>query len=159
MKNGQIVKTFIGQVAEGVNDVKAQFTKTGEHVLYYHSGQQTLRAHRMSDGLLVGTFRPHSRITTWTSDESGQMIVIGGQDGSLLTSFLYDLKIYPDSQRNLAQLPSRRYLAEHLNIPVRNNGKVILKFIQIRLTRQTRVITVTSEILLFLQKLYKSLKT
>lgn len=54
MKTGGVMRTLIGQVAEGVNDVKAMFTSTGEHVLYYHSGHQTLRAFRVADGQLIG---------------------------------------------------------------------------------------------------------
>ncbi|CAD5224899.1 unnamed protein product [Bursaphelenchus okinawaensis] len=118
MKTGQVMKTLIGQVAEGVNDVQARFSDTEDHVLYYHNGLQTLRAFRISDGQLVGTLRPHSRVTTWTCDKSGQIVVIGGLDGSLLTTFLYDEKTHPDSQTALANLPSRRYLADHLNIVV-----------------------------------------
>lgn len=141
------MRTLIGQVAEGVNDVKvrrqrfsrsyknfnfkALFTATGEHVLYYHSGHQTLRAFRVADGQLIGklfqikkhfcvlgTFRPHARISCATSDSSGERIVIGGQDGSLLTAFLYDEKVHPEAQRSLASLPSRKYLAECLGITV-----------------------------------------
>ena len=77
MKTGAIVRTLIGYVAEGVNDVKAEFTPTGKHVLYYHNGHQTLRAFRVSDGALIGTFRPHAQITTWISDSKGEKIVIG----------------------------------------------------------------------------------
>jgi hypothetical protein len=65
-----------------------------------------------------GTFRPHARITTCASDSSGERIVIGGQDGSLLTAFLYDEKVHPEAQRSLASLPSRKYLAELLGIAV-----------------------------------------
>ncbi|KAI6183551.1 Leucine-rich repeat and WD repeat-containing protein [Aphelenchoides bicaudatus] len=118
IKTGGVMRTLIGQVAEGVNDVKAMFTSTGEHVLYYHSGHQTLRAFRVADGQLIGTFRPHARITTWSSDSSGERIVIGGQDGSLLTAFLYDEKAHPETQRSLACLPSRKYLADFLGITV-----------------------------------------
>ncbi|KAE9547865.1 hypothetical protein FO519_008926, partial [Halicephalobus sp. NKZ332] len=117
MKTGAIVRTLIGYVAEGVNDVKAEFTPTGKHVLYYHNGHQTLRAFRVSDGTLVGTFRPHAQITTWASDVKGEKIVIGGQDGSLLTVMLIDLQTNPDGIHSLGCLPSRRYLAQHLGIP------------------------------------------
>ncbi|KAH7668241.1 Protein T05C3.2, partial [Aphelenchoides avenae] len=117
MKNGSTLKTLIGTVAEGVNDVQARFTPTGEHVLYYNNGHQTLRAFRVADGQLIGTFRPHAQITTWTCDHKGEKIVIGGQDGSLLTSVIYDAKVKPEIQKTLALLPTRRYLAEHLGIP------------------------------------------
>ena len=43
MKSGNTLKTLIGAVAEGVNDVTATFTPNGAHVLYYHNGHKTLR--------------------------------------------------------------------------------------------------------------------
>ena len=77
MKTGATARTLIGYVAEGVNDVRAEFTPTGKHVLYYHNGYQTLRAFRVSDGKLIGTLRPHAQITTWTCDSKGEKVVIG----------------------------------------------------------------------------------
>lgn len=77
MKSGSIIRTLIGKVAEGINDVEACFTPNGLHVLYYHSGHQTLRAFRVSDGQLIGTFRPHAQITSWSYDHNGKKIVIG----------------------------------------------------------------------------------
>lgn len=118
MKTGSFHRTLIGQVTEGVNSVKAMFTPTDSHVLYYHSGQQTLRAFRVIDGQLIGTLRPHAHITTWCVDPSGQRIVIGCQDGSLLTAILFDEVINLNAKQNLAILPSRRYLADHLGISV-----------------------------------------
>ncbi|KAI6242071.1 Leucine-rich repeat and WD repeat-containing protein [Aphelenchoides fujianensis] len=110
------------------------------------AGQQTLRAFRVADGKLIGTFRPHARITTWASDASGQKIVIGGQDGSLLTAFLYDETTHPDAQQALAVLPSRRFLAEHLgiakpeaNVDVRNLtivSKAVQKFKGLTVAKQ-----------------------
>ena len=44
MKTGGVIRTLIGgNVTEGVNDVMANFTPNGQHVLYYHSGHKTLR--------------------------------------------------------------------------------------------------------------------
>uniref|UniRef100_A0A914D322 NWD2 C-terminal beta-propeller domain-containing protein n=1 Tax=Acrobeloides nanus TaxID=290746 RepID=A0A914D322_9BILA len=91
MKTGANVKTLIGYVAEGVNDVQAEFTPNGKHILYYHNGHQTLRLFRVSDG---------------------------GQDGSLLTVVLFDEQVHPEILKNVAVLPSRKYLAEHLEIPM-----------------------------------------
>ncbi|KAI1720797.1 nuclear distribution protein nudF-2 [Ditylenchus destructor] len=116
LKNGALTKMLIGQVAEGVNDVQARFTPNGDHVLYYHNGQQTLRCFRVSDGQLIGTLRPHAQITTWGCN--GEKVVIGCQDGSLLTAILYDDTSQTGVQRALAALPSRRYLADHLGIGV-----------------------------------------
>lgn len=118
MKTGSFHRTLIGQVAEGVNSVKAMFTPTDSHVLYYHSGQQTLRAFRVSDGQLIGTLRPHAQITTWSVDSYGQNVVIGCQDGSLLTALLFDEFVYPKIRHYLAASPNRHYLAEHLGISV-----------------------------------------
>ena len=43
MKTAGRIRTLIGNVTEGVNDVVANFTTNGQHVLYYHSGHKTLR--------------------------------------------------------------------------------------------------------------------
>uniref|UniRef100_A0A915E369 NWD2 C-terminal beta-propeller domain-containing protein n=1 Tax=Ditylenchus dipsaci TaxID=166011 RepID=A0A915E369_9BILA len=120
MKTGNIARTLIGKVAEGVNDVQAHFTPKGDHVLYYHTGQQTLRAFRVADGMLIGTLRPHAQITTWSCDYNGEKVVIGCQDGSLLTSILYDVTVHPLIQKTLGSLLSRRYLAEHLGMAAEN---------------------------------------
>lgn len=83
MKSGTIIRTLIGQVAEGVNDVQARFTPNGSHVLYYHSGHQTLRIFRVANGQLIGTLRPHAQITTWSCDHNGEKIAIGRQSVKL----------------------------------------------------------------------------
>uniref|UniRef100_A0AC35FLU7 Uncharacterized protein n=1 Tax=Panagrolaimus sp. PS1159 TaxID=55785 RepID=A0AC35FLU7_9BILA len=72
----------------------------------------------VSDGKLIGTFRPHAQITTWICDNKGEKVVIGGQDGSLLTAMLFDSSTNSEALHSLGCLPSRRYLAEHLKIPV-----------------------------------------
>lgn len=47
LRKGQIVKTFIPKVAEGVFTIICLFNKTDEYVLYYHSGRKTLRVFRL----------------------------------------------------------------------------------------------------------------
>uniref|UniRef100_A0A915AEI7 WD_REPEATS_REGION domain-containing protein n=1 Tax=Parascaris univalens TaxID=6257 RepID=A0A915AEI7_PARUN len=118
MKTGGVIKTLIGNVVEGVNDVQVAFTPTGQHVLYYHNGHKTLRAFRVSDGTLVGTLRPHVQLKCWTCDSRGYALVIGGQDGSLLTVILFDEMAQGDLLKTVAQLPSRRHLADYLHIPL-----------------------------------------
>jgi len=116
-KSGSITRTLIGHVAEGVSDVKAIFSPTGEHVLYYHRGQQTLRAFRVCDGRLLGTFRPHAHVQTWAFDPSGERVVIGHVDGSLLTAVLHDeARLAGVKTGTLALLPSRKHLALHLGL-------------------------------------------
>ena len=43
LRSGQVVRTLIPKIAEGIFDVIARFTKTNEYVLYYHSGRKTIR--------------------------------------------------------------------------------------------------------------------
>ncbi|CAI4228678.1 unnamed protein product [Auanema sp. JU1783] len=117
MKTGGIIRTLIGNVMEGVNDVIATFNPSGCYVLYYHSGHKSLRVFRVSDGAHIGTLRPHSAISTWTFDSSGSYLIIGGQDGSLLSVAILETVQKEDVLKKLAQLPSRRHLAEHLRIP------------------------------------------
>ena len=44
LRTGQVVRTLIPKIAEGIFDVIATFTKTNEYVLYYHSGRKTIRS-------------------------------------------------------------------------------------------------------------------
>uniref|UniRef100_A0A8R1EJ33 NWD2 C-terminal beta-propeller domain-containing protein n=1 Tax=Caenorhabditis japonica TaxID=281687 RepID=A0A8R1EJ33_CAEJA len=118
MRNGHIVKTLIGSVAEGVNDVVCSFSPSGEYVFYYHSGHKTLRVFRVLDCQLIGVFRPHATITCWSYDPDGLFIIIGAQDGSLLTVVLNDPLTKEETLARIATLPCRYHLAEFLHIPV-----------------------------------------
>ena len=44
LRTGQVVRTLIPKIAEGIFDVIAMVTKTNEYVLYYHSGRKTIRS-------------------------------------------------------------------------------------------------------------------
>ena len=44
LRTGQVVRTLIPKIAEGIFDVIAMFTKTNDYVLYYHSGRKTIRS-------------------------------------------------------------------------------------------------------------------
>ena len=46
LRSGSVVKTLIPKVSEGIFDVIAEFNKTDDYVLYYHSGRKTIRAFR-----------------------------------------------------------------------------------------------------------------
>uniref|UniRef100_A0AC35UEM1 NACHT domain-containing protein n=1 Tax=Rhabditophanes sp. KR3021 TaxID=114890 RepID=A0AC35UEM1_9BILA len=116
MKTGNVIRTLIGTVMEGVNDVSAYFTTTGQHVLYYHTGKQTLRCFRVADGKEIGTLKPHAKITDIKCDAKGQKIVMVCQDGSLLVSLICDEITHPTIQRTLASLPSRKHLLNHLGL-------------------------------------------
>ncbi|KAK0413280.1 hypothetical protein QR680_006708 [Steinernema hermaphroditum] len=114
MKASGVLRTLIGNVTEGVHDVRASFTHDGRFVLYYHYGHRTLRAFRVTDGTAVGTLRPHAQLTCWTCAPDGSSIIIGCQDGSLLSAILCtDASTVAEK---VAHLPSRRFLAEHFGI-------------------------------------------
>uniref|UniRef100_A0A1I8AA47 WD_REPEATS_REGION domain-containing protein n=2 Tax=Steinernema glaseri TaxID=37863 RepID=A0A1I8AA47_9BILA len=114
LRTTNVLRTLIGNVTEGVHDVRASFTLDGKHVLYYHYGHRTLRAFRVSDGAPVGVLRPHAQLTCWACASDGSTLIIGCQDGSLLSAILCtDQKIV---QEKVALMPSRRFLAEHLGI-------------------------------------------
>ena len=44
LRSGQVVRTLIPKIAEGIFDVIAMFSQTNDYVLYYHSGRKTIRA-------------------------------------------------------------------------------------------------------------------
>ena len=44
LRSGQVVRTLIPKIAEGIFDVIAMFSQTNEYVLYYHSGRKTIRS-------------------------------------------------------------------------------------------------------------------
>uniref|UniRef100_A0A0K0FUG2 NACHT domain-containing protein n=1 Tax=Strongyloides venezuelensis TaxID=75913 RepID=A0A0K0FUG2_STRVS len=118
MKTGSIIRTLIGNVQEGVNDIFACFSSSGNHVLYYHTGHQSLRCYRVSDGKLIGTLKPHAKIVDIKSDPKGEKIVIGGLDGSVLVSVICDDYVYPEIRKTLVSLPSRKHLLNHLGLSV-----------------------------------------
>uniref|UniRef100_A0A0N4ZF20 NACHT domain-containing protein n=1 Tax=Parastrongyloides trichosuri TaxID=131310 RepID=A0A0N4ZF20_PARTI len=118
MKTGSVIKNLIGNVREGVNDIFACFSSSGNHVLYYHTGHQSLRCFRVSDGKLIGTLKPHAKIVDIKSDIKGQQIVIGGLDGSVLVAIICDDLIYPGINKVVASLPSRKHLLNYLGLAV-----------------------------------------
>ncbi|EGT47150.1 hypothetical protein CAEBREN_31734 [Caenorhabditis brenneri] len=118
MRSGQIAKTLIGNVPEGVNDVVCSFSPNGQYVFYYHSGFKTLRVFRVLDCQLIGTFRPHATIKCWSYDPDGLFVIIGAHDGSLLTIVLNDPMMKEETLNKIGLLPCRRHLAEFLHIHV-----------------------------------------
>ncbi|KAI3386911.1 hypothetical protein SNEBB_004259 [Seison nebaliae] len=90
MKNGQTVKQLIGKKAEGVFSVKANFTKTDQHVVYYHSGHRTLRIFRTKDGRFIGNFTCPSKLIEWKSTVNGYNLLLGLEDGSVLMMTIAD---------------------------------------------------------------------
>lgn len=115
MKKGNSVRRLIPRAIEGVNDIRAVFTADSRHVLYYHSGQGTLRIFRTTDGQEIACFRPHAELTAFASSPDGHRLVIGGVDGSVLVMIIVDTESSNDLEF-LAKQPTRKALAEHLHI-------------------------------------------
>ena len=57
LRSGNVVKTLIPKVSEGIFDVMAEFNKTDDYVLYYHSGRKTIRVFRRKDGQQIANYR------------------------------------------------------------------------------------------------------
>uniref|UniRef100_A0A0K0EPQ8 NACHT domain-containing protein n=1 Tax=Strongyloides stercoralis TaxID=6248 RepID=A0A0K0EPQ8_STRER len=122
MKTGGILRTLIGNVQEGVNDIFACFSSSGQHVLYYHTGHKSLRCYRVSDGKLIGVLIPHAKVVDIKSDLKGEQIVIGGLDGSVLVSVICDDFVYPGIRKTLVSLPSRKHLLNHLGLTIEQSS-------------------------------------
>ncbi len=100
---------------EGVHNISAEFSPSDEYILYYHGGRKTLKIFRVSDGTLVGTLRPHATLTSFACTKNGEKCLIGGEDGSLLTTWIVDIGDKESLQR-LAKEPTREALARHLGV-------------------------------------------
>ena len=48
LRSGQVVRTLIPKIAEGIFDVIAMFSQTNDYVLYYHSGRKTIRSQTLN---------------------------------------------------------------------------------------------------------------
>ena len=53
LRSGQVVRTLIPKIAEGIFDVIAMFSQTNDYVLYYHSGRKTIRSNTKHLNMIV----------------------------------------------------------------------------------------------------------
>lgn len=107
LRHGKTVKTLIPRIAEGVFKVAVEFTKTDQHVLYYHSGHRTVRVFRTSDGKMIANFKAHAEVKVMMGSTGGASVVLGCEDGSLTVLTIAD----PTSESSvefLKSLPSRQ---------------------------------------------------
>ena len=106
LKTGDLVRTLIPKVAEGIFDVIAMFNATDEYVLYYHSGRKTVRTFRRRDGVQIANYRVAADLRGMASTAEGRGLVLGCGDGSLTTLVIAD-PAHPGTGEYLASLPSR----------------------------------------------------
>ncbi|GIY01134.1 NACHT and WD repeat domain-containing protein 2 [Caerostris darwini] len=106
LRGGKTVKVLIPPVSEGVFAVTAKFNSTDNYVLYYHSGRQTIRLFRMSNGKMIGNYKLASEATDFRTTHDGLSVVVGGIDGSFVVLAIADPE-NEESKEKLQALPSR----------------------------------------------------
>ncbi|CAF1410127.1 unnamed protein product [Rotaria sordida] len=89
-RNGKVVRTLIGKIAEGVFDVMAFFTPTNEHVIYYHKGKRTIRVFRTEDGRQLADMKCPAKVRQATVTNDGRVLVVGYEDGAIQVFLIVD---------------------------------------------------------------------
>ena len=107
MKHGNVLKTLIPKVAEGIFNVIAKFNETDEYVLYYHSGHKTLRVFRVTDGKMIADYRVPSNLTSLESTTDGKHVALGMVDGNVSILTIVD-PMKPKMEYYVRSLPSRQ---------------------------------------------------
>lgn len=90
LRNGKVVRTLIGKVAEGVFDVITFFTPTNNHVIYYNKGKRTIRVFRAADGQLIADMRCQAKVRQACATPDGLALVVGYEDGAVQMFLLAD---------------------------------------------------------------------
>ena len=121
LKYGNVVRTLIPKVAEGIFNVIAQFNETDEYVLYYHSGKKTLRVFRVLDGVMIANYRVPSNLTAMESTSDGNNVALGMVDGNLSVLTIADPK-KSRMKKYLRSLPSRHGLQAIISHNIKNGG-------------------------------------
>ena len=106
LRSGAVVKTLIPKVSEGIFDVIAEFNKTDDYVLYYHSGRKTIRAFRRKDGKQIANYRVQAELKSMKTSSDGRSIILGMGDGSMTTLTIAD-PLNKKTKDYLSTLPSR----------------------------------------------------
>ena len=89
-RNGKVVRTLIGKVAEGVFDVLAFFTPTNNHVIYYNKGKRTIRVFRTVDGRQIADMRCPAKVRQALATNDGRALVVGYEDGAVQMFLIVD---------------------------------------------------------------------
>ena len=89
-RNGKVVRTLIGKVAEGVFDVITFFTPTNHHVIYYHKGKRTIRVFRTVDGQQIADMKCPAKVRQALATQDGKALVVGYEDGAVQVFLIVD---------------------------------------------------------------------
>ena len=99
-RNGKVVRTLIGKVAEGVFDVITLFTPTNKHVIYYNKGKRTIRIFRTADGQQIADMRCPAKVRQACATQDGQALVVGYEDGAVQMFLIVD-RLEPENVAHL----------------------------------------------------------
>ncbi|CAF0870188.1 unnamed protein product [Adineta ricciae] len=89
-RNGKVVRTLIGKVAEGVFDVITFFTPTNQHVIYYNKGKRTIRVFRSIDGRQIADMKCPAKVRQAYATHDGRALIVGYEDGVIQTFLIVD---------------------------------------------------------------------
>ena len=95
-RNGKVVRTLIGKVAEGVYDVITFFTPTNKHVIYYNKGKRTIRVFRTADGAQIADMKCPAKVRQALATPDGHALVVGYEDGAVQMFLIVD-RLEPES--------------------------------------------------------------
>ncbi|CAF5000362.1 unnamed protein product [Rotaria magnacalcarata] len=101
-RNGKVVRTLIGKVAEGVFDVITFFTPTNNHVIYYNKGKRTIRVFRTKDGRQIADMKCPAKVRQAVATQDGQALVVGYEDGAVQMFLIAD-PFEPENVEHLKQ--------------------------------------------------------
>ena len=96
LKTGMTIHTLVPRSAEGLHpDNKSDFTPSNDHVYFYHSGKQSIRLFRLSDGCKIADYKVHAEITAnIVVAYDSKTLVMGGTDGSLVVLAISDQQLH-----------------------------------------------------------------
>ncbi|CAM4872504.1 unnamed protein product [Rotaria socialis] len=101
-RNGKVVRTLIGKVAEGVFDVITFFTPTNNHVIYYNKGKRTIRVFRTKDGRQIADMKCPAKVRQAVATHDGQALVVAYEDGAVQMFLIAD-PFEPENVEHLRQ--------------------------------------------------------
>ena len=107
-RNGKVVRTLIGKVAEGVYDIITFFTPTNNHVIYYNKGKRTIRVFRTADGQQIADMRCPAKVRQAMATPDGQALVVGYEDGACQMFLIAD-RLEPSSIEHLKQWRKQQF--------------------------------------------------
>ncbi|CAF0996732.1 unnamed protein product, partial [Rotaria sordida] len=89
-RNGKVIRTLIGKIAEGVFEVLTFFTPTNNHVIYYNKGKRTIRVFRTQDGKQIADMKCPAKVRQALGTHDGRALIVGYEDGAIQMFLIVD---------------------------------------------------------------------